>query len=109
MANIISLNVAAIAEGPTTCETFNGVSAYNSHASDQVLLHIQLGSETTATPSSLAPVIPVAIAAGQSVNWYMESENAIPAGGSITISDQSSGTANISDLTGVVFIGARTS
>lgn len=93
------ITAVAIAGGDIEADTFHGVSLYNSHASDAALIYIRFGTEANSTP-----FIPVAIAAGESVNWYLGPDEGIPVGANgVHITNE--GTAAITSLVGTVYVG----
>jgi len=83
-------------------EAFQGVSLYNSHATDAVLIYVRYGNGGASTPYA-----PIAIAAGESVNWFLDPSAGIPVGASgVYVTDESVGAAAITDLVGVIYTGA---
>lgn len=91
----------AIAEGAiASAERLNGFRVYNAHASDAVLIYIRHGDQATDTPIS-----PLAIAAGQSVNVFDAIGEPVGEDG-VYITDESAGSATISDLVGYITTSA---
>lgn len=95
-----------IAEGDIAADTYHGVSLFNTHADDPVLIYIRFGTTDTSTPFKA-----IAIAAGQSVNLFYgpRVNDGEPVGvDGVHVTDESSGlgAATIADLVGYVITGA---
>ena len=85
--------------------SFHGISVRNTPATDAVLLTLRDGNSAAATPFDT-----IAIAAGQSINWFLGRRAAdgkpITGGAGLFMTDESTGAATVAtNLTGHVVTG----
>lgn len=103
---LATLTRTAVAAGAiASAETVHGFHLYNSHATDAVLIYIRYGDDAADTP-----FWPVAVAAGESVNVFTGQRVAdgepVSGGVGVYVSDESAGSAAITDLVGHIVTGA---